>query len=53
MVDQEEFIEVCSEFLKQGLESGYHTYWIAEQAGEIISQVFMGKSQETPQEECE
>jgi len=40
-VNRKVFIEVCSEFLKRGLESGYHTYWIAEQAGEIISQVFI------------
>jgi GNAT superfamily N-acetyltransferase len=41
VVDREEFVEACIELLKQGLASGIHTYWIAEQAGEIISQVFV------------
>ena len=41
VVSRGKFIEACKEFLKRGLESGYHTYWIAEQAGEIISQIFI------------
>ena len=41
VVGRGEFIVVCSKFLKRGLESGYHTYWIAEQAGEVISQIFI------------
>jgi GNAT superfamily N-acetyltransferase len=41
VVSQSEFIEACIIFLKRGLESGYHTYWVAEQEGEIISQVFV------------
>lgn len=41
VVDREEFVEGCTEFLRRGLESGYHTYWIAEHAGEIVSQIFV------------
>jgi GNAT superfamily N-acetyltransferase len=48
VVSREKFIEVCKVFLKRGLESGYHTYWIAEQAGEIISQVFVHRIELVP-----
>jgi GNAT superfamily N-acetyltransferase len=41
VISRGEFIEACTAFLRRGLESGYHTYWIAEQEGEIISQVFV------------
>lgn len=41
VMSQSEFIEACIIFLKRGLESGYHTYWVAEREGEIISQVFV------------
>jgi ribosomal protein S18 acetylase RimI-like enzyme len=36
-----EFVEKCVEFLKRGSASGYHAYWIAEEAGEIVSQIFV------------
>lgn len=41
VMSQSEFIEACIIFLKRGLDSGYHTYWVAERGGEIISQVFV------------
>ena len=41
VVSRDEFVVACSEFLKCGLEGGYQTYWIAEQAGEIVSQIFI------------
>jgi len=40
-MSQSEFIEACIAFLKRGLESGYHTYWVAEREGEIIAQIFV------------
>lgn len=41
VVSREAFVEACTEFLRRGLNSGYHTYWIAELEGEIVSQVFI------------
>jgi GNAT superfamily N-acetyltransferase len=41
VISQSEFVTACITFLKRGLESGYHTYWVAERAGEIIAQIFV------------
>lgn len=41
VVDQEAFVEACSAFLQQGLASGYHTHWIAEQDGGIVSHLLV------------
>ena len=41
VMSQQDFIERCTHFLKHGLVSGYHTYWVAEQDGEILAQVFI------------
>jgi ribosomal protein S18 acetylase RimI-like enzyme len=43
VVSQDEFIEACIAFLKRSLESGYHTYWVAEHADEIIAHIFVHK----------
>ena len=43
VVSQDEFIQACIGFLKRGLENGYHTYWVAEEAGEIIAHIFVHK----------
>ena len=36
-----EFVARCVEFLRRGSNSGYHTYWIAEDSGEIVAQIFV------------
>jgi GNAT superfamily N-acetyltransferase len=41
VVSREAFIEACRAWLERGLESGYLTYWIAEQGGEIVAQIFV------------
>src|SRR4051812_5794049 len=41
VVSKAEFVEVCTSFLKRGLENGYHIYWLAEEDGEIISHIFI------------
>jgi GNAT superfamily N-acetyltransferase len=48
VVDREEFLRTCRGFLMQGLEAGYHTYWIAEEAGEIVSQIFVHRIDMVP-----
>ena len=40
---QEEFIDKCIKFFKEKPQNGYHIYWIAEENGEIVSQVFVHK----------
>jgi GNAT superfamily N-acetyltransferase len=47
-VSKEEFIAACTDFLKRGLASGYHVYWIAEKNGEIVSQIFVHKIDMVP-----
>jgi GNAT superfamily N-acetyltransferase len=47
-VSKSEFIEACTSFLKRGLESGYHVYWLAEQDGEIVSHIFVHKIELIP-----
>jgi len=42
-VSKSEFIEACASFLKRGLETGYHVYWLAEESGEIVSHIFIHK----------
>lgn len=43
VVSKSEFVETCTSFLKQSLESGYHIYWLAEEFGEIIAHIFIHK----------
>jgi GNAT superfamily N-acetyltransferase len=38
-----EFVEKCLEFFEKKSGSDYHFYWIAEENGEIIAQVFVHK----------
>lgn len=47
-VGKPEFIDACTAFMKRGLNSGYHVYWIAEQRGEIASQIFVHKIDMVP-----
>lgn len=47
-VSHEEFIAACTDFLKRGLASGDHVYWIAEEKGEIVSQIFVHKIDMVP-----
>jgi ribosomal protein S18 acetylase RimI-like enzyme len=37
VVNYEEFIDACVLFMQQGIETGYHTHWIAEEGREILS----------------
>ena len=48
IVSKEEFIAACTSFLKHSLESDYHVYWIAEENGEVISQIFVHKIDMVP-----
>lgn len=43
VVSHEAFLNNCLDFLKRGLESGFQTYWLAEQDGEIVAQIFVHK----------
>ena len=42
-MSQEEFIKKCVEFFEEKAKSNYHFYWVAEENGEIISQIFVHK----------
>jgi GNAT superfamily N-acetyltransferase len=42
-MSREEFVEKCVEFFKEKTKGDYHIYWIAEEEGEIISQIFVHK----------
>jgi GNAT superfamily N-acetyltransferase len=41
VVCRNEFLKVCVKFLYQGLDSGYHTYWLAEKDDQIIAHIFI------------
>ena len=43
VVSKAEFIEACTLFLERGLNNGYHTFWLAEENGEIVSHIFIHK----------
>lgn len=43
VVSKAEFIEACTLFLEKGLKNGYHTFWLAEENGEIVSHIFIHK----------
>ena len=36
-----EFVKKCVEFFESKNGGGYHVYWVAEEAGKIIAQVFV------------
>jgi GNAT superfamily N-acetyltransferase len=42
------FVEACVSFLKRGMESSYHIYWLAEEGGEIASHIFIHKIDMVP-----
>ena len=48
VVSKDEFVEACTEFLKEGLNDGSWTYWLAEQDGEIISNIFIQRVAKVP-----
>ncbi len=41
VVSQDEFLKKCLEFLNRGLVSGFQIYWLAEDEGEIVAQIFV------------
>ncbi len=48
IVSRAEFIEFCSDFLKQGLCQKHWVYWIAELQGEIVSHIFVQRVRGVP-----
>lgn len=48
VVGRNEFIKACVSFLKQGLENGYHVYWLAEENMEIVAHIFVHKIDMVP-----
>lgn len=48
IVSKTEFVEVCSDFLRQGLIQKNWVYWIAELEGEIVSHIFVQRVRGIP-----
>jgi GNAT superfamily N-acetyltransferase len=48
IVIKAEFVEICSNFLKQGLLQKNWVYWIAELEGEIVSHIFIQRVRGVP-----
>lgn len=48
VLPREVFLPACLEFLQRGLASGYWAFWVAEEDGEIISQVCIQKIDKIP-----
>jgi GNAT superfamily N-acetyltransferase len=48
IVSKAEFVEICSNFLKQGLLHKNWVYWIAELEGEIVSHIFIQRVRGVP-----
>lgn len=48
IVSKAEFVEVCSDFLRQGLIQKNWVYWIAELEGEIVSHIFLQRVRGVP-----
>jgi GNAT superfamily N-acetyltransferase len=48
IVSKAEFVEICSNFLKQGLLQKNWVYWIAELEGEIVSHIFIQRVRGVP-----
>lgn len=48
IVSKAEFVEVCSDFLRQGLIQKNWVYWIAELEGEIVSHIFVQRVRGVP-----
>jgi len=47
-VPKEEFLKECSEFLIMGMQLGNWVYWIAEENGEIISNLSIQRIRKVP-----
>ena len=47
-VDKVNFLAVCLDFLRQGLETSQWVYWVAEANGEIVSHVFVQRARKVP-----
>ena len=41
VVRRNDFLKACVKFLDQGLDNGYHTYWLAEKEDQIIAHIFI------------
>lgn len=48
VVSKTEFVEFCSDFLRQGLLQKHRVYWIAELDGEIVSHIFVQRVRGVP-----
>lgn len=48
IVSKAEFVEVCSDFLRQGLIQKNWVYWIAELEGETVSHIFVQRVRGVP-----
>jgi GNAT superfamily N-acetyltransferase len=48
IVSKTEFVEVCSDFLRQGLIQKNWVYWIAELEGEVVSHIFVQRVRGAP-----
>lgn len=46
--EKAEFLEKCIEYLRQSFEKGDWAFWIAEENGEIVSQMFVCKILSVP-----
>lgn len=49
--DKQEFVRACADFLRPELENGSWSCWVAEDAGEIVSQIFIRKIRKLPKPE--
>lgn len=47
-ISKEEFLKECSKFLKKGMEAGDWIYWIAEDNGTIISNIYVHRIRKVP-----
>ena len=47
-MSRSEFVSECMLFFTKAVSSGYHTFWIAEDEGEIIGQLFVHKIDMVP-----
>jgi RimJ/RimL family protein N-acetyltransferase len=47
-VSKEEFMKECGKFLKKGMEMGNWVYWVAEDKGQIVSNIYIQKIKKVP-----
>jgi RimJ/RimL family protein N-acetyltransferase len=47
-ISKTEFIEPCKEFLQEGLNNGTWAYWVAEENGNIIANVYICRIRKVP-----